>query len=163
MEKRKYHISIVLIPDAMTSNLSSIFEVLRTMSRLHIFDNAIPATPLFDVEFVASSHADTEMAAGLSLKAHRAIADIEHTDIIIVPSVMVEPQKWQTGRNAEIVEWLSAMHSRGAVLCSACSGVLLLAETGLLDGKEATMHWCYAATFRQNFPNIHLIPFLETS
>ena len=69
---------------------------------------------------------------------------------------MVEPQKWQTGRNAEIVEWLSIMHASGAVLCSACSGVLLLAETGLLDGKEATMHWCYASTFRQNFPNIHL-------
>jgi transcriptional regulator GlxA family with amidase domain len=42
------------------------------------------------------------------------------------------------------------------MLCSACSGVLLLAETGLLDGKEATIHWAYARTFRHNFPNVRL-------
>jgi transcriptional regulator GlxA family with amidase domain len=48
------------------------------------------------------------------------------------------------------------MHSQGATLCSACSGVLLLAETGLLNGKDATMHWAFASTFRQNFPQVRL-------
>jgi transcriptional regulator GlxA family with amidase domain len=48
------------------------------------------------------------------------------------------------------------MHAQGAVLCSACSGVLLLAETGLLDRREATIHWAYARTFRRNFPNVRL-------
>jgi transcriptional regulator GlxA family with amidase domain len=33
---------------------------------------------------------------------------------------------------------------------------LLLAETGLLDGKDATMHWAYASTFKQNFPQVRL-------
>lgn len=42
------------------------------------------------------------------------------------------------------------------MLCSACSGVLLLAETGLLEGKEATIHWAYARTFRHNFLDVHL-------
>jgi transcriptional regulator GlxA family with amidase domain len=48
------------------------------------------------------------------------------------------------------------MHAAGAQLCSTCSGVLLLAETGLLDGKDATVHWIYAQTFRRNFPNVRL-------
>ena len=48
------------------------------------------------------------------------------------------------------------MHAAGAQLCSTCSGVLLLAETGLLDGKDATVHWMYAQTFRRNFPNVRL-------
>jgi transcriptional regulator GlxA family with amidase domain len=55
-----------------------------------------------------------------------------------------------------IVNWLSDMQTQGAMLCSACSGVLLLAETGLLEGKEATIHWAYARTFRHNFPDVHL-------
>ena len=156
MDKRKVHISIVLIPNAMSSILSGIFEVLSSLPLLSTFDDAIPATSLFQVEFVASTCSSIKMAGGLPLKAHRAIADVEHTDVIIVPSVMVEPKKWQTGCFDEIVAWLSIMHYRGAVLCSACSGVLLLAETGLLDGKETTIHWCYASTFRQNFPNVHL-------
>jgi transcriptional regulator GlxA family with amidase domain len=42
------------------------------------------------------------------------------------------------------------------MLCSACSGVLLIAETGLLAGREATMHPAYAPTFRANFPDVRL-------
>jgi transcriptional regulator GlxA family with amidase domain len=48
------------------------------------------------------------------------------------------------------------MHAAGAQLCSTCSGVLLLAETGLLDGKDGTVHWIYATTFRRNFSNVRL-------
>jgi transcriptional regulator GlxA family with amidase domain len=42
-----------------------------------------------------------------------------------------------------------------ATMRSVCSGVLLLAETGLLDGNDATMQWVYASTFKQNFPQVH--------
>jgi transcriptional regulator GlxA family with amidase domain len=69
---------------------------------------------------------------------------------------MVQHGIWKTGRYPEVVQWLREMHSQGATLCSACSGVLLLAEIGLLDGKEATMHWAYAPTFKQNFPQVNL-------
>ena len=48
------------------------------------------------------------------------------------------------------------MHGEGALVCSACSGVLLIAETGLLSGRDATMHPAYAATFRSNFPDVRL-------
>lgn len=48
------------------------------------------------------------------------------------------------------------MHRKGALLCSACSGVLLLAETRLLNGQGATIHWAYASTFRKNFPAVRL-------
>ena len=44
----------------------------------------------------------------------------------------------------------------GALLCSACSGVLLLAETDLLTGMEATIHWAFASTFERNFPRVRL-------
>lgn len=42
------------------------------------------------------------------------------------------------------------------MLCSACTGALLMAETGLLDGREATIHWAFAPTFRRNFPEVRL-------
>lgn len=50
------------------------------------------------------------------------------------------------------------MHAGGAVLCSACSGLFPIAETGLLDGREATIHWDYAPGFRERFPDVALDP-----
>src|SRR5690606_18214441 len=80
------------------------------------------------------------------------------TDIVIVPSVILDGGEWRRGRHAEMVEWLTAMHAGGAILCSACSGVFLLAETGLFDGRETTVHWGYAAAFRRAFPDVPISP-----
>jgi transcriptional regulator GlxA family with amidase domain len=50
------------------------------------------------------------------------------------------------------------MHAGGALLCSACSGLFPLAETGLLDGREATIHWGYARGFADRFTEVALSP-----
>ncbi len=150
------HVSIVAIPDAMFSTLSGIYDVLNAFSMLSTYDDAVPNISPFQVQIVAPTREAISTASGLPLTASRALADVDATDIAIVPSVMVEHGIWKTGRYPEVVEWLRDMHSRGATLCSACSGVLLLAETGLLDGKDATMHWASASTFKQNFPQVRL-------
>jgi hypothetical protein len=56
------------------------------------------------------------------------------------------------------VSWLQRMYERGAVLGSACSGIFLLAETGLYDGKEATVHFGYARAFSDLYPKIAIHP-----
>jgi len=73
-----------------------------------------------------------------------------------VPSLLVADGVWRRGRYPELVEWLQRVHGDGAILCSACSGVLLIAETGLLSDREATMHPAYASTFEQNFPDLRI-------
>ena len=50
------------------------------------------------------------------------------------------------------------MYDSGAVLCSACSGIFLLAETGLFDGKDATVHFGYAQTFAATYPAVPIHP-----
>jgi len=46
--------------------------------------------------------------------------------------------------------------ARGARVTSVCSGSLLLAATGLLDGKRATTHWCRSEQFARQFPQVQL-------
>lgn len=150
------HISIIAIPDVAFSTLSGIYDVLNSFSILSTYDDAIPKTSPFQVEIVALTQSTINTASGLPLNAHRSIADVTSTDIVIVPSVMVQHGEWKAGRYPAMVQWLQERYLQGATLCSACSGALLLAETGLLDGKEATMHWAYAATFKKNFPQVHL-------
>ena len=50
------------------------------------------------------------------------------------------------------------MHDRGALLCSACSGIFLLAETGLFDGQDATVHFAYARAFARHLPGVPIHP-----
>jgi transcriptional regulator GlxA family with amidase domain len=50
--------------------------------------------------------------------------------------------------------WLRDMHMAGAVLSSVCSGALVLADAGVLDGREATAHWAYRDMFRRYFPKV---------
>jgi AraC family transcriptional activator FtrA len=53
---------------------------------------------------------------------------------------------------------LRSAHARGARLVSICSGVFVLAATGLLDGKRATTHWRYAEKLSSQFPKIRVDP-----
>jgi len=155
-DEGRIRVSLLAVPDAMFSTLSGLYDVFNLFSFLGTIDHAVPTSAPFQAEIVALDRTPTMTASGLPLTAHRSINDIEHTNIVILPSMLAKGSEWIPGRYPEVVEWLSAMHAGGALLCSACSGVLLLAETGLLDGWEATIHWAYAPTFRRNFPKVKL-------
>jgi transcriptional regulator GlxA family with amidase domain len=152
------HVSVVAIPEAAISTLSGIYDVMNAFAFLARTDPAIPATPPFAVEIVGAQRGAIPLASGLSVTAHRGIGEIDRTDIVIVPSVLIGDGSWEKGRYPEMTRWLAAMHERGAQLCSACSGLFLLAETGLFDGMPSTVHWGYAEAFRRVFPAVPIHP-----
>ena len=154
----QYRVSLVLIPEAMTFTLNGLYEVLISFGMLATHDYALPREPPFRVEIVGLNRGLSPTASGLPVQAHASIDEVSQTDLVIIPSVMVQDGEWVKGRHPDVVRWLQAMHGSGATLCSACSGLLLLAETDLLSGKEATMHWAYEQTFRRNFPDVQLRP-----
>lgn len=55
-----------------------------------------------------------------------------------------------------LAAWLRERHAEGSVVCSVCSGAILLARSGLLDGRVATTHWCHAADFATRFPAVRV-------
>jgi transcriptional regulator GlxA family with amidase domain len=99
-----------------------------------------------------------DLASGVPFNVQRPVSSIDATDIVIVPSVLLPAQGWEKGRYPQLVDWLRRMHEGGAVLCSACSGIFLLAETGLFDGKDATVHFGYAEAFANSFPHVVIHP-----
>lgn len=150
------HLSLVAVPDSLLWPVSGLYEVLNAFPQFSTMLDALPPTPPFDVDIVAPSRSLSQAASGLALTPDRTLDEVTATDIIVVPSMFVENNDWQPGRYSDVVEWLSAMHARGTRICSACSGAMLLAETGLLNGREATLHWAFAPTFRRNFPDVRL-------
>src|SRR3546814_15478496 len=80
-------------------------------------------------------------------------SNIGACDIVIVPSVWLSPSGWDSGRYPRVVAWLKQVHARGAVLRSACSGIFLLAESGLFDQRNANVHFGYARQFAALYPD----------
>lgn len=152
----KTSVSLLAIPDAMMSTLSGLHDVLNGFELLSGFDDAVPAEPPFDARVVAPDGQQLTTASGFPLRANATLAETPSPDVVIIPSLLVPGRAWVPGRYPEVVEWLRAVEREGALVCSACSGVLLLAETGLLDGRDATVHFAYAETFRRNFPRVNL-------
>jgi transcriptional regulator GlxA family with amidase domain len=150
------HVSLVALPDAVVSTLSGLFDVMNAFAYMDLLPAGAPAP--FRVEIVGEAAGPLGLASGVPVTVQRAVAGIEATDIVIVPSVLLGPGGWQTGRYPALVDWLRAMHDRGAVLCSACSGIFLLAETGLFDGRDATVHFVYAGEFATTFPAVRIHP-----
>jgi transcriptional regulator GlxA family with amidase domain len=149
-------VALVALPDAVISTLAGMYDVLRAAS---IVGNSAPAArPPFQVEIVGERPGQLQLASGLPIEVQRGVDDIDACDIVIVPSVLLKSSGWSKGRYPRLVDWVQRMHKGGARLCSACSGVFLLAETGLFDSREATVHFDYSRTFRELYPEVKVHP-----
>ena len=51
-------------------------------------------------------------------------------------------------------DWILSAHRHGTLLCSVCAGTFWLAETGILNGRPATTHWAFTASFASQFPDV---------
>lgn len=151
------HVSLVALPDSVVSTLFGIYDVLNAFGPMGL-DARPGARAPFRLEIVGEAVGRLKLASGVPVDVLRSIDTVETSDIVMVPSVLLRPEGWRTGRYPRLVEWVRAMHERGAVLCSACSGIFLLAETGLFDGKDATVHFGYARAFAATYPAIRIHP-----
>lgn len=148
------HVSLVALPDAVVSTLSGIYDVMNAFTLMGLPNPKAP----FRIEIVGEKRGPLALASGVPIQVQRPVAEIKTTDIVIVPSVLLRPEGWKKGRYPGLVDWLRTMYDGGAVLCSACSGIFLLAETGLFDGKEATVHFGYAGAFAAAYPAVPVHP-----
>lgn len=71
--------------------------------------------------------------------------------VLVLPGNVVAPE---APGNPAAIAWLRRKHSEGAVLAAVCGGVFILAQTGLLDGRQATTHWAFAEIFADRFPGV---------
>jgi transcriptional regulator GlxA family with amidase domain len=153
---RGVRVTIVALPEAMPSTLTGLHDVLTSAGGVPLEAPIVPAP--FAVRIAGERPGALRLASGLPLDVPRTLDEAGDADIVLIPSLLVDGGRWQRGRHPGLVRWLGDMHDRGAMLCSACSGLYPLAETGIFDDREATVHWGYADGFRRSFPRVDLRP-----
>ena len=152
------HVSLVAIPDAVVSTLFGIYDVLNAFAVIDGSPAREAAREPFRVDIVGESAGSLTLASGVPVDVQRTVDSIDATDIVIVPSIVLRADGWTKGRYRRLVDWVRRMHDNGAVVCSACSGIFLLGETGLFDGKDATVHYAYARAFEALYPAVTIHP-----
>jgi transcriptional regulator GlxA family with amidase domain len=149
------HISIVAVANSTASTLFGLYDVLAYVQHQSLSSTG---TAALHVEIVGEAKGPLALASGVTVEVQRDIGTIDASDILIVPSVHFGLDGWKTGRYPKAIEWIGRMHDRGAILCSACQGLFLLAETGLFDGRDATVHYNAAEIFAATYPAIPIHP-----
>ncbi len=155
--QRPISVSILATPDTSPSTLFGWSDLFSSVGiGWESYVTGKPEAPRFDVRIVAATGDPFRCSGNITVTPHAAIDDVDQTDIALVAGLIVPafaPFREQYDRE---FEWLARQHRRGAITASACTGALMLAESGVLDGWEATTHWAYRDLFRIHYPKIQL-------
>jgi transcriptional regulator GlxA family with amidase domain len=151
------NVTVLLVEGTFASTATGPMEVFSHTGMLWNFLTGKKQAPQFKVTTASVDGKAVVCDGAIKVIPEFAIQDIRKTDLIFIPT---------TGLNIDnlgelygpVLPWLRRWHKRGAAIASVCSGVGLVAATGMLDGKRATTHWGLAETFRRKYPKVKWMP-----
>lgn len=110
--------------------------------------------PWYDFKVCGIEAGPLRAAGGIAVDVPHGPRTLANADTIVIPG-------WRSSDEVPppaLTRALRRAHGRGARLVSICSGVFVLAATGLLDNRPATTHWRYAEKLRARHPDVQVVP-----
>lgn len=129
-------------------------QALDVTGPIEVFHGATQGVPgAYRIRTASLDGAPVRTTSGLTLVPDRTLAAAATPHTLLVPG-----GEGTREPDPRLVDWLraNAPHARRKV--SVCSGALLLAEAGLLDGRRATTHWMLCPTLAERFPAVRVEP-----
>ncbi|WP_394186777.1 DJ-1/PfpI family protein [Metabacillus halosaccharovorans] len=139
-------VGILLFNEVEVLDFAGPFEVFSITTLLE--SNEKP----FIVKTISENGELVTARNGLKVKPDYSFANHPSFDIVIIPGGFGAEQI--EINNSSVIEWIKNQQSRVEFMTSICTGALLLAKAGILDGKKATTHWMDIDRLEQEFPNI---------
>ncbi|MEU0569938.1 DJ-1/PfpI family protein [Nonomuraea sp. NPDC005983] len=108
----------------------------------------------YRVEVTALREGPVTACNGIAIAVRTPLAELTGPiDTLVVVGGVVT---LEDARDPELVEGVARLAASARRVTSVCSGALLLAEAGLLDGRRATTHWWVADALRAGYPNVEV-------
>jgi transcriptional regulator GlxA family with amidase domain len=153
-------LSVVLLalPESTPAAIYGLHEFLGSVGAVwsQITGEAEVAARRFRPVIASRDGASFASPAGPLIAVEAALGALPQPDIVIVTDLAFPRTTDPRGRWPVEAAWTRERHAGGAVICSVCTGSVVLAEAGLLDGLEATTHWSAAPLFRDHYPQVRL-------
>lgn len=143
----------ILVPQSAV--MEAVANPRYCFSAVNMFFQSQGKQPIFQVELVAETP-EVRLHGGVySVHPDRLTHEVDSTDLVIVPALFGDLDE-AVEINRELVPWILQQRERGAEVASLCLGAFLLAQTGLLDGRQCSTHWAFTNQLRQKHPAIHV-------
>ena len=150
---------IVALPETAGSALYGMVDVLAATGALwRELVGEEPGDPLIRPRLVSISREPFRCGNAIPVSPDLTIEEAREAAIVILPELWLAPTDDMRNRYPELKDWIRDQYHAGSTIYSACSGSVLLAATGLLNGRQATSHWGYTDLFRKNFPEVQFNP-----
>ncbi|MDD1823930.1 helix-turn-helix domain-containing protein [Photobacterium sp. ZSDE20] len=135
---------LVEIIDYPGSLQSAVFGVKEFLQMANSLDSANDS-----VQFHVEIKPHTDLSASSDSSNEKSKADI----ILLPPNL---DGSYYLEHDNRLSDYLVRSHQKGTILCSACAGVFILAQTGLLEGRTVTTHWQSQEKFSGLYPDIDI-------
>jgi len=147
MNKRQWRVGIFLFDDVEVLDFAGPFEVF---SVTELEKGHQP----FVVETVSEKGNIVIASNGLKVQPDYSFDTIPRFDILIIPGGL--GAKEREIHNDNVMKWITDQMKTVQLMTSVCTGALLLAKAGLLNGKMATTHWASIERLEKEFPQIEV-------
>lgn len=151
------HLSII-VPDEQTnmSTIACIVGTLQVFGEANNFRKKNAGKALFEISLVGATKTDFLEENFLSFKHQFTIAEIDKTDLIIIPASQIRSYDSATKNNKKLIDWVAQQYKHGAEIASMCIGSFMLAATGILEGRTCSTHWALSESFKELYPAVNL-------
>ena len=146
-------ISILALRNAVPS---SVADAGYVFSMVNEFLRQAGKEPLFEVRLVGLIPEVPLNGGHHYLRPDVLIDAAPPADLIIIPS-MSGDMMGAVYPNKDFAPWIGEQYRNGTAIASLCTGVFLLAFSGVLKGRQCTTHWAYANEFRLLYPSVTLV------
>jgi transcriptional regulator GlxA family with amidase domain len=110
------------------------YTALDVVGPYEVLSN-IPGAKIY---FAAEKPGLYKNSKGIQISADYSLTDIEDPEILVIPGGFGIDAILN---NHDILKWINTVHEQSQWTTSVCSGALLLADAGILNGRKATTHW----------------------
>lgn len=157
MTPESVKIAILVFPETSSSVVYGLYDLFLSAGRdWGVIVDGEPGPELIQPLLISPTGAPVEVSNGVLIAAHTSLAQCPPVAIACVPEVNLPPGEPLASRYADEIAWLRHRHAEGTALAAACSGAMLFAEAGLLDGCDATTHWAWCDALRAGFPRVRV-------
>jgi transcriptional regulator GlxA family with amidase domain len=150
-------VAVLAVPESTASTLYGMCDLLASAGRDWAAVMEGRFVPSAIRAFVVSSDGRRlELSNGLSVEPAFSLQDCPRPDVVAIPDLAVPPDHDLSSHHALERAWIRELYANGATLATACTGGLILAEAGLLEGLEATVHWAYCDAMARRYPGVRV-------